>query len=86
MNATLLFAFATRSVLIALTGWLAVRCWRAAALRSREWLARGAFGLLLALPLAIQCAIPWLPIPATDRKSTRLNSSHGKLSRMPSSA
>ena len=26
--------------------------------------------------------VPWL----TDRKSTRLNSSHGKLSRMPSSA
>ena len=27
-----------------------------------------------------------VPVPATDRKSTRLNSSHLRLSRMPSSA
>ena len=31
-------------------------------------------------------AITDLPAAAIDRKSTRLNSSHGKLSRMPSSA
>ena len=30
--------------------------------------------------------VPVLLVMATDRKSTRLNSSHGKLSRMPSSA
>ena len=29
---------------------------------------------------------PRLTVPATDRKSTRLNSSHRSLSRMPSSA
>ena len=28
----------------------------------------------------------WYPVDVSDRKSTRLNSSHGKLSRMPSSA
>ena len=28
----------------------------------------------------------WLSIPSTDRKSTRLNSSHNVASRMPSSA
>ena len=32
-----------------------------------------------------QGTVPWVK-PWTDRKSTRLNSSHGKLSRMPSSA
>ena len=28
----------------------------------------------------------WLAVDESDRKSTRLNSSHGKLSRLPSSA
>ena len=40
-------------------------------------------GKLLATP-AVQSAL--LPVPAPDRKSTRLNSSHHQVSRMPSSA
>ena len=34
----------------------------------------------------IEYASAWIPQFATDRKSTRLNSSHPRLSRMPSSA
>ena len=34
----------------------------------------------------IKSPAEWKPIPGRDRKSTRLNSSHLKLSRMPSSA
>ena len=39
----------------------------------------------LACPVAFELA-KVLKRPPRDRKSTRLNSSHGKLSRMPSSA
>src|SRR5687768_17997568 len=32
------------------------------------------------LPPSVDRHSPWLPYPATDRKSTRLNSSHGYIS------
>ena len=46
------------------------------------------FGLVVILVMgALSALAPWLaPFDATDRKSTRLNSSHNVPSRMPSSA
>ena len=45
-----------------------------------------AANLLLVLCAWIALPLPWTPVPVTDRKSTRLNSSHIQKSRMPSSA
>ena len=42
--------------------------------------------LMMALRADAQKELDELPTPAQDRKSTRLNSSHRSLSRMPSSA
>ena len=57
----------------------------------QDWFARaGVLALTVAatfvLTLPLNGAPPFLPSAAGDRKSTRLNSSHTDISRMPSSA
>ena len=51
-----------------------------------EELSRMASELLTGIEMDIQSRADWLQSRATDRKSTRLNSSHTMTSRMPSSA
>ena len=43
-------------------------------------------GAMIAYATSYETGSPWLGLLAADRKSTRLNSSHRSLSRMPSSA
>ena len=50
------------------------------------WISLGATILPIFLASMAAYAFAWLEFPGRDRKSTRLNSSHQSVSRMPSSA
>ena len=56
------------------------------AIATCAYLAQGSTAKALATPGFANRQIVWLAVGAVDRKSTRLNSSHPSLSRMPSSA
>ena len=56
------------------------------AMLAAQWPADAAWAVTVTVWVVAWWILEPIPIPATDRKSTRLNSSHYQPSRMPSSA